>query len=539
MITLRNIQYIHPNHDVLFADVNLSLISRQKAALTGNNGSGKSTLLRIAAGLLRPAAGAVESASPPFHIPQLAGQFNHISIAEALRIEHKLQAFLRILEGHASEDNFNILNDDWNIEERCMAALAEWGLHPPTLEYPLIQMSGGEKMKVFLAGISLHKPDIILLDEPTNHLDAAARSLLYEHIEASTSTWLIVSHDRRLLNLLNPICELSAKKLNIYGGNYTFYREQKASEAKAFANDLREKEKELRKARASEREMSERRQRQSSRADKSRNKAGLPTILLNRRRDSAENTSARLKETHADKVDSIARELADLRKETPGPEAMKFGFKPPTVHCGKTLVEASELLFAYAEGLLLWPKPLSFRIAGGDRMRIAGPNGAGKSTLLRLILGELEPVAGKIMRADQIRTLCVDQDYSLLNGSISLYEQAQLCNESSLAEHEVKIRLARFLFGQGDWNKLCGELSGGEKMRLTLCCLTLGEASPDLIVLDEPTNNLDIQNMEILVSAINEYSGALVVVSHDHTFVEEIGAIVELSIEVAAHPSDP
>ncbi|MDR2496981.1 MAG: ATP-binding cassette domain-containing protein [Tannerellaceae bacterium] len=533
MITLRNIQHIHPNHDVLFSNVNLSLLSRQKAALTGNNGSGKSTLLRIAAGELSPSAGTVALASSPFYIPQLAGQFNHLSIARALRIDRKLHALHRILEGDATDENFTILNDDWTIEERCMAALSEWGLHPPHPRFPLNLMSGGEKMKVFLAGINIHKPDIILLDEPTNHLDAAARNALYEQIESSSATWLIVSHDRTLLNLLNPICELSGKKLNIYGGNYTFYREQKAGEATAFADDLREKEKELRKARATEREIAERRQRLSSRAGKSRDKLGLPSILLGLRKANAENTTARLKETQADKVETIARELADLRKDAPGPEAMKFGFKPPAVHRGKLLVEAAELSFAYSGNRSLWPRPLNFRIAAGDRIRIAGANGAGKSTLLRLILGELEPTAGAIMRAERIRTLCVDQDYSLLDGALSVYEQAQLCNESPLAEHEVKIRLARFLFGAGDWNKPCSALSGGEKMRLMLCCLTLGAASPDLVVLDEPTNNLDVRNMEILTSAVNEYEGAVVLVSHDKLFTEEVGAIAELSIDLA------
>ena len=125
----------------------------------------------------------------------------------------------------------------------------------------------------------------------------------------------------------------------------------------------------------------------------------------------------------------------------------------------------------------------------------------------------------------------IDQDYSLLNNQSSVYEQAQLFNTSALLEHEVKLRLNRFLFPKEDWGKPCSALSGGERMRLLLCCLTIDQQSPDMIVLDEPTNNLDLRNIEILTAAINEYNGTLIIVSHDATFVEHInpGRSIELS----------
>jgi ATPase subunit of ABC transporter with duplicated ATPase domains len=152
---------------------------------------------------------------------------------------------------------------------------------------------------------------------------------------------------------------------------------------------------------------------------------------------------------------------------------------------------------------------------------ITGANGSGKTTLLKLILGQLEPSSGTISRAMN-KTLYVDQDYSLIDDRLKVYEQAARFNQSALQEHEIKIRLTRFLFTQEYWDKPCSTLSGGEKMRLMLCCLTISGEAPDLIVLDEPTNNLDIQNITILTTAINEYEGSLLVVSHDAYFLKEI-----------------
>lgn len=158
-----------------------------------------------------------------------------------------------------------------------------------------------------------------------------------------------------------------------------------------------------------------------------------------------------------------------------------------------------------------------------------GNNGSGKTTLIHLVLGKLEPCSGTVYRAID-RAIYIDQDYSLLENQLSVYGQAQRFNTYALQEHEVKIRLNRFLFSKDDWNRPCHALSGGEKMRLMLCCLTIGQQSPDLIVLDEPTNNLDIQNIGILTAAINEYNGTLLVVSHDENFLEEVN--VERCIEL-------
>jgi ATPase subunit of ABC transporter with duplicated ATPase domains len=153
---------------------------------------------------------------------------------------------------------------------------------------------------------------------------------------------------------------------------------------------------------------------------------------------------------------------------------------------------------------------------------IDGDNGCGKTTLIKLILGGLSPGTGTIEHAN-IKGIYIDQDYSLIKDHYSIYEQAEKYNDGSMPEHEIKIRLSRFLFGRGTWSKSCSSLSGGEKMRLAICCLMIRQHAPDLFALDEPTNNLDIPNIEILTSAIRNYKGTLIVISHDKKFLKDIG----------------
>ena len=177
-----------------------------------------------------------------------------MTIAQALQIDHKQKALHAILAGDASIENFSILNDDWNIEERSVAALDSWGLGQFPLSYPMNLLSGGEKTRVFLAGMDIHNPSVILMDEPTNHLDSSGRQRLYDWVEKWRSTLLVVSHDRTLLNLLPEICELEKHQISYYGGNYEFYKEQKTLMQEALQQRIEEKEKALRTARKVARE---------------------------------------------------------------------------------------------------------------------------------------------------------------------------------------------------------------------------------------------------------------------------------------------
>lgn len=528
MLILQNISYLHPNKDLLFDNINLTINQHDKIALIGNNGAGKSTLLKIIAGELKPAGGEIKIDANPYYIPQVFGQYNHLNIAQALGVEQKLKALKEILNGSVSEKNFEALDDDWTLEERCNEALQYWNLEGLDLTNKMDTLSGGQKTKVFLAGMLIHQPRFILLDEPTNHLDMQARQKLYDFIQQTQSTLIVVSHDRTLLNLMATICELNKHGITTYGGNYNFYTTQKQIENSALNENIQNKEKALRKAKEKERETLERQQKLDARGKGKQEKAGVARIMMNTLRNKAENSTSKLKGIHAEKIDGIAEELQGLRSALPDIDKMKFGFDNSSLHKGKILFSAENINYDYGSGPT-WKRPISIVITSGERIALKGANGSGKTTLIKIITGKLLPASGKIFKADN-KAVYIDQEYSLIDNTLTVYQQAQHFNNSGLQEHQIKIRLTRFLFTKEEWHKSCAALSGGERMRLILCCLTISTQSPDIIILDEPTNNLDIQNIEILTAAINEYKGTLIVVSHDEYFLKQVH--IERTIEI-------
>ena len=530
MLIIQSLSYAHPGRIPLFNNINLTINSGEKIAIIGNNGVGKSTLLKIIAGELRPFDGILKIDSKPYYIPQIFGQYDHLTVAQALNIDKKLSALREILNGNTSDENYEQLNDDWAIEERCIDALNEWQLSGLGLSQKIETLSGGQKTKVFLAGISIHQPELILLDEPSNHLDVSGRKILYQFLHNAKQTLVIVSHDRGLLNQMDTMCEVTQNGILMYGGNYDFYSEQKQIEVNALAEGIHSREKALKKAKEKERETMERQQKLDSRGKGKQERSGVARIMMNTLRNSAENSTAKLKSVHAEKIQAIRQELQDLRSSVSETAQMRLGFDHSQLHKGKTLFVANGINFDYTSGKFLWNNNLNVQIVSGERIVIKGTNGSGKTTLVNIILGHLVPKTGTVTIAES-QSIYIDQNYSLINNHLKVYEQAQQFNVTALQEHEIKIRLARFLFAKDSWDEPCSALSGGERMRLMLCCLSIGNQSPDIIVLDEPTNNLDIQNMEILTKAINEYQGTLIVISHDETFLNDINVvrIIELS----------
>ena len=534
-ISIQQISYIHPDKEVLFSDLNFAISKGQKLGLVGNNGCGKSTLLQIIAGQLSPSSGVIVRPDDLYYIPQHFGQYDSLTIAQALQIERKQQALHAILSGDASNENFVILDDDWNIEERSIAALDLWGLGQFTLSYPMNLLSGGEKTRVFLAGMDIHHPSVILMDEPTNHLDSSGRQRLYDWVEKCRSTLLVVSHDRTLLNLLPEICELEKHQINYYGGNYEFYKEQKTLMQEALQQRIEEKEKALRIARKVARETAERRDKQNVRGEKNNIKKGVPRIVLNALQGKSEKSTSKLNSTHQEKAEKLTGERNQLRSSLSPTAILKTDFNSSSLHTGKILVTAKEINFGYHPNsdsndiqdngdfkLQLWQTPISFQLKSGDRLRIEGVNGSGKTTLLKLITGQLQPQEGNLTRME-FTYVYLNQEYSIIDDRNSILEQAYAFNNRNLPEHEIKIILNRYLFPASEWDKSCRKLSGGEKMRLAFCCLMISNNTPDMFILDEPTNNLDIQSIEIITATIKNYTGTVIAISHDDYFIQEIG----------------
>lgn len=519
-ISINSIVHIHSDRTTLFQNISFSISKGQKANLVGNNGTGKSTLLQIIAGQSQASDGTIILTEKPYFVPQHLGQYDDYSIAQALGIDHKLNALEAIIRGDASAENFIVLNDDWTIEERIQHAFSYWHLQHLSLHHPISLLSGGEKTKVFLAGILIHQPEIILLDEPSNHLDVESRELLYDFIRKSKETILLVSHDRTLLNLLNLTIELSKKGVEVFGGNYDFYKTQKAEKSEALEAQLEEKQKTLKQTQQRARELDEQRQKQEVRGKAHGQKQNLPKIVAGNLKSKAEVSTAKSKWIQQEKIHELDNDLRQIRTEIQAQQVLKIDLKKSDLHRGKILIEAKELNYAY-EDTMLWQKSLSFQIRSGDRIRIQGNNGTGKTTLLRLVTGVFGASAGEIYRAE-FTYLYIDQNYSIIDNDLTVLEQTQRLNDRHLPEHDLKMLLYYHQFSSELWNRKCGSLSGGEKMKLILCCIAISNNTPDMLILDEPTNNLDIYSQEVLTQAIKNFNGTLLVISHDQYFVKEI-----------------
>lgn len=519
-IVVNSLTYIHADGEVLFDNINFSISAGDKVSLVGNNGVGKSTLLRIVAGCVSQTKGEIVYAENPYYIPQHFGQFDSQSVFEVLKIEQKIKALHAILEGDASESNLDILDDDWDIEERVNIALKYWKIDRVDLSKQMSSLSGGEKTKVFLAGISIHSPSIILLDEPSNHLDFEGRTVLYDFIEKSKKTILIVSHDRELLNIVNKTIELTPDSVEVYGGNYNFYFPQKQLKMDALYTQLADREKNLKQVQQKSREIIQQRQKQESRGKVQKSKAGMPRILMGGLKNKAELSSAKMNSDQTEKVNDISLEISSLKKDIQAEQPLKISIISSKHHKGKLFVNAEDVNVAY-DDYLIWENPKSFHIYSGDRVQIKGNNGAGKTSLIRLITQDKQPSTGNLFIAD-FTYLYVDQEYSIIRDNLTVFEQAQQFNDRCMAEHDLKKLLFHHQFTSAYWDRQCSLLSGGERMKLLLCCLSISSDVPDMLIFDEPTNNLDIYSQDILTHAINEFEGTVLVISHDIHFTNEI-----------------
>jgi len=518
-IILSDISYHYPNANFLFEHISLSVASGEKVSIIGNNGAGKSTLLKLLTGCLIPSCGAIQNTSKPYYIPQQL-DFQEQCISEILGVAEKIEALHSIYNGSTDQKTYDKLAEDWNIESRCHSALDFCGFTNIDLQSRIDELSGGEKTKIHLAGLLIHAPDIILLDEPTNHLDESSREKFYGYIINSKATIIVVSHDTTLLNLLNTVYELSEKGIKRYGGNYSFYEEQKGMEKQALTRQIDSEERMLHLAQQRAQKSRERQDKKATRGGKMI--SGIPRIVLNGRQAKGENTGAKLSEKHSQIIGKSKQKLYDLKQRQQKEYELKIDIKDTQLHKNKILITAIDVNSAYKEDSPIWQQPLNIEIRSGERIQITGNNGTGKTSLTKLLIGELSPTEGTIKRAD-FSSIYLEQEYSQTNKDTTILKLAHKYNESNLPDHEVKLKLNRALFPKSTWDRNCLTLSGGERMRLYFCCLMIANNIPDVLVLDEPTNNLDLSSLSILTDTIKNYRGTLIVISHDKHFIEEIG----------------
>lgn len=521
--------YRLPDDHLLFTSLTFSF-NEIRSGLVGVNGIGKTTLLEILAGKLPSSSGSITRCGRISYLPQRAALDSRVTVAGAIRLADEIAASERVARGEPAPEDFDLIADRWDLPERIEMTFERLGLAHLDLDRSIESLSGGELTRVRIAGLLLEEPDFLILDEPTNHLDLPARDFIYRLVSEWKKGLIIVSHDRRLLSFVDQIAELSPNGLKFYGGNFEFYREQHRLEREAAENTLAGAEQRLKDARSIAQRTKERQQRRQSTGRKNALKKKIPRIVAGGLRRAAENSAGRLKGRHELKVESAQSEVKAARLNLPIEHQITIDLKSSRVIPNKRMIELIGVNYRYPDApRMLWPAPLSLEIFGSERMWLKGPNGSGKSTLIDLICGRKQPSAG-MARLGTERISLLDQKTGILDDSLTILANIRRYAPSR-PEHELRTLLGRFLFIRDDVLKPVSVLSGGERMRAGLACLLGGDQSPEILIADEPTNNLDLPSIEELVSAFRDYRGALIVVSHDTTFVEELGIerVVELS----------
>ncbi|ERM02251.1 ABC transporter [Brucella intermedia 229E] len=445
LLTLQGVSFVTADGRTLFESVNFS-VTAGRIGLVGRNGVGKSTLLRIMSGILLPTNGSVTATGSIGMLRQNIGGGDAETLAGLFVARTGFDILARVEQGVASESDLD--EADWLLPQRFTDALQGLGLPDMTPDTPLSALSGGQQTRAALAALIFHKPDLILLDEPTNNLDRAGRLAVADLLTAwRGGAAVVVSHDRELLQSLDMIAELSPDGLRLYGGNWDFYQGGKrAEERETAARDLATARREVRQVERKAQAAAERQARSDARGHKSRADAGMSKLLLDAREDRAQQSKGRgaaLAERQSSRASEQLRE-AEAKVERVKP--MHFdvaGAVPPS---GRVMLDMQNV-----SGGPRADRPvicnLSLKIVGAERVVVSGPNGAGKTSLLRLMTGELQPVAGTVIRP--ARTAMFDQQMSLMDRGQTLYENYRRLNPGS-NDNEARAALARFSFrGEG------------------------------------------------------------------------------------------
>ncbi|MFF9478378.1 ABC-F family ATP-binding cassette domain-containing protein [Streptomyces sp. NPDC014733] len=492
------------------------VIGRGRTGLVGDNGTGKSTLLRLLAGQLRPAEGTVSVTGTLGYLPQNLTLDTGLRVEAALGIADRRAALRAIESGDTDEAHFTTLGDDWDIEERALAMLGSLGLGSLDLDRTVGEMSGGETVLLRLAALLLDRPDVLLLDEPTNNLDVFARRRLHEAVASWRSGALIVvSHDRELLERMDRIAELRSTAVTWYGGGWSTYREAVDAQQDAAARTLRTAEADVRRQ---QRELEEsrvkaaRRRRQSAKLDAQRR---APRIVAGERKRSAQESADRVRGIHEDRLQEARERREEAADAIRDDAEIRVDLPHTAVPAGRTVLRLTSLRPRH--GLL---REGDLEVRGPERIALIGRNGAGKTTLLRTLAGQVEPLSGEARTFVPLRFL--PQRLDILDDTLSVARNAAR-TAPGVTDNALRSQLARFLFKGARAEALVGTLSGGERFRAALAATMLAAPAPQLLMLDEPTNNLDLSGVRQLTAALASYQGALVIAGHDLPFLESVG----------------
>ncbi len=505
VFTMQEVTKVHPPDKKVLENITLAFLPGAKIGVIGANGSGKSSLLRIMAGVDKEFLGEARP-HPGIRVGYFAqepelGAFATVrdavddAVADTRDLLKRFEELsMKLGEPMSDEEMTKVLDaqaalqdridavDAWNLDQRVDIAME--ALRLPPAEANIETLSGGEKRRVALCRVLLSNPDMLLLDEPTNHLDAESVAWLERYLKEFPGTVVAVTHDRYFLDdVAEWILELDRGRGYPFKGNYSGWLDQKAArlalEEKQESARQRKLKQELEWVRA------------SPRARQAKSKARL----------------------------SAYEELMSQAAKGPA-DATEISI-PPGPRLGDLVIEAEHLRKAFGDRLLI--DDLSFRLPRSGIVGIIGPNGAGKTTLFRMLVGEATPDSGALRVGETVKIAYVDQSRAALNGDHSVWQEISGGEEKiPLGKREVASRAycAWFGFRGSDQQKRVGSLSGGERNRVHLAKLL--KEGGNLILLDEPTNDLDVDTLRALEEALLSFPGCAVVITHDRWFLDRI-----------------
>ncbi|WP_159941599.1 MULTISPECIES: ABC-F family ATP-binding cassette domain-containing protein [unclassified Nocardiopsis] len=483
-----------------------------RTGLVGRNGSGKSTLLRLVAGRLTPASGTVTVRGDVGYLDQGLALDTGRTVAELLGVDRVRAALHAIEAGAATEANLAAVGEDWDVEERALAQLERFGVDlagDRPLDRPVGTLSGGEAVLTALAGLALRRPAVTLLDEPTNNLDRRARERLHEAVASWRGVLIVVSHDRELLDRVDQIAELRDGRVRVWGGNYSAYAEQLAAEQEAARRMVRVAEADVRREKRQLADAHVKLARRVRYGKKMYDTKREPRVVMKQRRRDAQVAAGKHRIMQEEKLAGAREELDRAEGAVRDDDTIRVSLPGTEVPAGHTVLE------------LRGPGDGRLYLRGPERVALVGPNGSGKTTLLRAVVGEADhPAVGVAHATERIGYL--PQRLDVLDEDRSVLDNVRAAAPSA-SPQRVRAHLARFLVRGDRVGQRAGDLSGGERFRVALARLLLADPPPRLLVLDEPTNNLDLDSQRQLAEALADYRGALLVASHDHAFLREVG----------------
>lgn len=492
-----NLIYELPNSQVLFKNITVAINEGESIGLIGCNGIGKSTLLKLLAKQLTPKMGTVTMTGSVYYLPQLS----------TLNPTESNNSVLDLL---------NSVSDEWwrvttLLEEKFATELSFSAL--------IGSLSGGELMKLWLAIALSKQPDILLLDEPTNHLDLLGLEQLHNALRDFSSAFVIVSHKPFFLDrVVDTIWELTPQELKVYGGNYSFWRSQKENEHQAALRAHEVARKELKQAKNSAAKEQQRAAKSRQQGNKLKLSGSIPKILAGAMKRKAEVTAGIAKRKNEAAIEKATHKVTETKIKTTKANKIQLS------ECNqkhRNLIDIQGANLRLGNRLLI--ENIQFHLINGDRIAIVGANGSGKSSLANSII-EIEQSSailegGEITIASNMNVVYLDQTYKLVNLNLTVIENMQLSNPN-LNYQLHRQQLGHFLFFNDDVYKPALALSGGELARLAIAMISIADI--DLLILDEPTNNLDIDTINQMVDGLNDFQGALWVISHDIDFKSRI-----------------